>query len=124
MHYATTTAFLWPLYRSSCISWQSPVKNWLILLEQSFTACVPLLTATSALVLGRRCSSFNHVNYAVSVPSNSCYCCYCYTCLFPLFAVPLSPSSLLEQNGGNWEVEGRWRLANPGLPGKLPLKRK
>jgi len=29
-------------------------KNWRILLVQSFTACIPLLTATSAFRLGRR----------------------------------------------------------------------
>ena len=29
-------------------------KNWRISLVQSFTACMPLLTATSALGLGRR----------------------------------------------------------------------
>ena len=33
----------------------TPVKNWMILLEQSFTARMPLLTATSAFGLGRRC---------------------------------------------------------------------
>jgi len=32
-----------------------PVKNWRILLEQSFTAHMPLLTATSTFGLGRRC---------------------------------------------------------------------
>jgi len=31
-----------------------PVKNWRILLVQSFTACMPLLTATSTFRLGRR----------------------------------------------------------------------
>jgi len=45
-----------PLYRSTCIM-APPVKNWRILLVQSFTACMPLLTATSAFVLGRRCFS-------------------------------------------------------------------
>jgi len=34
-----------------------PVKNWRILLLQSFTARVPLLTATSGSGLGRRCWS-------------------------------------------------------------------
>jgi len=29
------------------------VKNWMILLEQSFTACMPLLMAANALRLGR-----------------------------------------------------------------------
>jgi len=32
-----------------------PVKNCRILLEQSFTACTPLLTTASAFRLGRRC---------------------------------------------------------------------
>jgi len=32
----------------------TPVKNWRILLEQSFTARTPLLTAASAFCLGRR----------------------------------------------------------------------
>ena len=32
----------------------SPVKNWRILLEQNFTACLPLLTATSTFRLERR----------------------------------------------------------------------
>jgi len=32
----------------------SPVKNWRILLEQSFTARMALLMATSAFRLGRR----------------------------------------------------------------------
>jgi len=31
-----------------------PVKNWMILLVQSFTAHMPLLMATSAFGLGRR----------------------------------------------------------------------
>jgi len=31
-----------------------PVKNWSILLEQSFTACMPLLVAASTFRLGRR----------------------------------------------------------------------
>jgi len=30
-------------------------KNWRTLLQQSFTACMPLLTTTSAFELGRRC---------------------------------------------------------------------
>jgi len=32
-----------------------PVKNWRILLERSLTAHMPLLTATSAFDLERRC---------------------------------------------------------------------
>ena len=35
-----------------------PVKNWRILLVQSFTACMSLLTATSAFGLWRRCWSY------------------------------------------------------------------
>jgi len=42
-----TTTILWPLYRSTCV-------NWRILLVQSFSARMPLLTATSAFGLGRR----------------------------------------------------------------------
>ena len=34
-----------------------PVKNWRILLVQSFNTHMPLLTATSAFGLGRRCWS-------------------------------------------------------------------
>jgi len=34
-----------------------PVKNWTMLLVQSFTAHMPLLTATTAFGLGRRCWS-------------------------------------------------------------------
>jgi len=48
------TTILWPLYyRSTCVSW-----HWRILLVQSFTARMPLLTTTSAFGLGRRCWSF------------------------------------------------------------------
>ena len=38
-----------------CTSPAPPVKNWRILSVQSFTAHVPLLKATSAFGLGRRC---------------------------------------------------------------------
>jgi len=34
-----------------------PVKKWMILLVHNFTACMPLLTATSASELRRRCWS-------------------------------------------------------------------
>jgi len=37
-----------------CVSRSPPVKNWRILLVQSFTVRMPLLTATSAFGLGRR----------------------------------------------------------------------
>jgi len=40
------------------------VKNWMILLEQSFIAHVPLLMATSAIVFGRR---HYDVTYAISI---------------------------------------------------------
>jgi len=48
---------LWPFYRSTCVTRAPPVKNWRILLVQSFTAHMPLLMATSTFVLGRRCWS-------------------------------------------------------------------
>jgi len=44
---------LWPLYRSTCVRWH-PVKTWRILMDQCFTAHMPLLTATRAFRLGRR----------------------------------------------------------------------
>jgi len=45
---ATATSFTAKLLAPS-------IKNWKILLEQSFTACMPLQTATSAFQLGRKC---------------------------------------------------------------------
>jgi len=45
----THTTVLLPLQRSACAS--RPVKNWTILLVQSFTARMPLLTAISAFGL-------------------------------------------------------------------------
>jgi len=48
---ATITTIMWPLYRSTCVRL---VKNWRILLQQSFIACMPLLTAISAFGSGRR----------------------------------------------------------------------
>ena len=46
----------------------STSKNWRILLVQSFTTCMPLLMATSAFRLGRRCwSPPNSVIYTVSI---------------------------------------------------------
>jgi len=33
----------------------TPVKNWRILLQQRFTACMPLLAASSACGLWKRC---------------------------------------------------------------------
>jgi len=56
--HSTTTTVLRPLCRTTCIIWHPPVKNWRILLEQSFPARVPLLMATNALRLGRRSWSF------------------------------------------------------------------
>ena len=48
--YSTTVlqyyCFLWPLYRIICINC-NPVKNWRILLKQSFTAYMAFMTATS-----------------------------------------------------------------------------
>ena len=39
-------------------------KNWIILLEQSFTTCMPSVTASSIFGLERRCTG---VTYTVSV---------------------------------------------------------
>jgi len=33
-------------YLLTCVKWALPVENWRILLLQSFTACMPLITAT------------------------------------------------------------------------------
>jgi len=49
----TTTTVLRPLYRTTCLA--QPAKKWRILLEQSFTARIRLLMATSAFGLGRIC---------------------------------------------------------------------
>jgi len=40
-----------------------PVKNWRILLEQCFMACIPLVTATSAFWLSRKCQSSPQWHY-------------------------------------------------------------
>jgi len=42
-------------YRTTCISQQDPVKNQRIALDQSSTARMPSLMASSAFSLGRRC---------------------------------------------------------------------
>jgi len=55
-----TTIVLRSLDSSTC----QPVKNWRILLEQSFTAHMPLLTATIAFRLGR----------TMALPTPSQYC--------------------------------------------------
>ena len=49
-----TTTALWLLNRTTCISCTPSKKNWRILSQQSITAYMPLLTATSAYRLGRR----------------------------------------------------------------------
>ena len=49
-----TPTILQPLYMTTCINWPS-VKNGRILLEQSFTAHMLLLTAAGEFVLRRRC---------------------------------------------------------------------
>jgi len=67
MMYQTTTTTLQPSYGSACISTLS--WDWRILLEQSITACKPLLTAARAFGLGR--------SYC-SQP-----CCLCHHCTFP-----------------------------------------
>ena len=51
---ATNTSILWPLYWTTCISQHPRVNNQRILLEQSYNARVPLLTASSIFRLGRR----------------------------------------------------------------------
>jgi len=50
------TTILQPLYRTTCISQhpQPRTRAWRILLEQSFTACMPLLMTASTFGLGRR----------------------------------------------------------------------
>jgi len=52
--YLFTTTVLRPLYRSTCIS----RHNCRILFVQSFTSCIPLLTATSTFALARRCFDY------------------------------------------------------------------
>ena len=39
----TTTTILWPLYSTTCVAWhpRPSVKNWRILLEQSYIADMP-----------------------------------------------------------------------------------
>ena len=48
----TTVTILWSLCRSACVSQQRQLRTGRILLVQSFTAHMPLLTATSAFALG------------------------------------------------------------------------
>jgi len=40
-HTRTHTTILWPLYRSTCVRWQLRTRGFL--LEQSFTAHMPLM---------------------------------------------------------------------------------
>ena len=49
---------LQPLYKSTCISPAPPVKNWRILLVQSFTASMPLLTATTCQLTGEKSEAY------------------------------------------------------------------
>ena len=56
-------------YRVQPVIDGTPVKNWTILLEQSFTARMPLLTATSAFGLGDNARVLNGVTCTVSVAS-------------------------------------------------------
>jgi len=58
-----TTTVLRSLHRTICVSQHTKFKNWKILLEQSLTACMPLLTATSAFGLQRRCWSSPQLCY-------------------------------------------------------------
>ena len=70
--------FIRPLYRSTCVSRHAPpVKNWRILLVQSFTAHMPLLTATSAFGLGRRRWSFPQQRYLHCLCTNVQICRNC-----------------------------------------------
>jgi len=48
----TTTTVFWHYTEQPALA-GIPLKNWTILLQQSFTAQMPLLTAASALTLGR-----------------------------------------------------------------------
>jgi len=52
---ATTTTVLQILYRTICVSRYPPLKTGEFCFQQTFTVHMPLLTATSALGLGRRC---------------------------------------------------------------------
>ena len=45
----TTTTILWPLYKTTYISRHPQLRTKRILLQQSFTARMPLMTATSAI---------------------------------------------------------------------------
>jgi len=57
-------------YRTTCVSRHSPVNNWRILLEQSCTAHMSLLTATSAFGLGRR----HYLHCLSTLQANPQYC--------------------------------------------------
>jgi len=50
----TTTAILQPWFRSICVSWNPQLRTGGFCLVQSFTACMPFLSATSTFRLGRR----------------------------------------------------------------------
>jgi len=66
--YWITSTMLRPLYRSTCDSQHpSPVKNWGILLMESFSACMLLLTASNAFRLGRVNQSINNNNYFMAL---------------------------------------------------------
>jgi len=53
--YDTTATTVYGHYTAHPVLAGTPVKNWRILLEQSFTARMPLLMAASIFGLGRRC---------------------------------------------------------------------
>jgi len=59
----TTNTVLQPLNRTTCVSQHPQLKTRKFLLEQSFTACMPRMTATSALGLWTRCQSSLHWCY-------------------------------------------------------------
>ena len=66
--FSVTTA-IYGHYTGQPVLTGTQVKNWKILWKQSFTAQVPLLTATSTFGLKRNARVLNCVTYTVSVPS-------------------------------------------------------
>ena len=69
--YLSTYTFYGHYCRSMRVSWHPPpIRNGTILLEHSFTACMPLLKATSASGFGRRCKSSPHWCYLHHLRTN------------------------------------------------------
>ena len=56
-HVTTTTTVLWPLYKSTCVSWHLLLRTVGFCWCRVFIAYMPLLAAASAFGLGRRCWS-------------------------------------------------------------------